>query len=74
MCCCSWPLSVVHWLIHSWRKNYQEDSDSDSSCEPTPRFRDLGQLKHRFTRTYDLRPPKQVCYAEVDDDAGDSVE
>jgi hypothetical protein len=52
--------------MNSSTKKYEEDSDVHD--EPTPRFRDLGQLKHRFTRTYNLRPPKQVSYAEMDDE------
>lgn len=72
MHCCSWPLHVVYWLMNLPTRNYEEDSDS--SDEPTPRFRDLGQLKHRFTRTYHLRPSKPVSYTEVDEDLDDSSE
>jgi hypothetical protein len=35
---------------------------------PVPRFRDLGQMKHRFTRTYELREKKPVCYTEYEEE------
>jgi hypothetical protein len=64
---CSWPLALVAWCISIVSsKRYEDESEEP----PAPRFRDLAPLKQRFTRTYDLRPTKDVCYTESDTDAG----
>ena len=39
---------------------------------PVPRFRDLGAMKQRFTRTYHLRTTKPVSYAESEDEGTDA--
>jgi hypothetical protein len=66
MGCCSWLCSVVFWVTGLYSsKRYEDDSDSSEEI-PVPRFRDLGEPKHRFTRTYYLREKKPVCYTEDD--------
>jgi len=82
MGCCSWPLSVVAWCIGIYSKKYEHDDDDervpDSSYIrakeeiPVPRFRDLGAMKQRFTRTYYLRTTKPVSYAESGDEGTDA--
>jgi hypothetical protein len=47
-------------------KRYEEYSSDSSEDIPVPRFRDLGELKHRAVRKYELRPKKDVCYTETD--------
>jgi hypothetical protein len=49
-----------------YSKPYGEESDSSEDI-PVPRFRDLGEMRHRVKRTYELRPKKAVSYAETDD-------
>jgi hypothetical protein len=62
---------VIQWVLELYSsKRYEEDSDSSEDI-PVPRFRDLGQPKHRFTRTYELREKKPVCYTEEDDEGLD---
>jgi hypothetical protein len=51
-----------------YSKPYVEDSDSSEDI-PVPRFRDLGEMRHRVKRTYELRPKKPVCYTETEVDA-----
>jgi len=53
-------------------KKYEIESDSSEEI-PVPRFRDLGELKNRITRKYELRPTKGVCYTESDDDDASAV-
>lgn len=73
MGCCSWPLSLVAWCLGEYSpKKYDMESYSSEEI-PVPRFRDLGELKNRVTRKYDLRPTKAVCYTESDDDASADV-
>jgi len=70
-CCLCWPFTVIQWVLSVYSsKKFEEDSDSSEEI-PVPRFRDLGQPKHRFTRTYNLRETKPVCYTEVDDEGLD---
>ena len=70
-CCQCWPFAMVRWVLDLYSsKRYEEDSDSSEDI-PVPRFRDLGQPKHRFTRTYHLREKKPVCYKEEDDEGLD---
>ena len=71
MSCCGFLLSFVEWVTGLYTaKRYEADSDSsdDVPVPPVPRFRDLGAMKHRVTRTYELRPTKAVCYRESDED------
>ncbi len=68
MSCCSWPLYLVAWITNIYSSKKYEDESDFSEDEPRPRFRDLGELKHRFTRTYYLREKKPVCYKEVEED------
>ena len=64
MGCCSWPLSIIAWCMGEYSpKTYEEDYGEDI---PVPRFRDLGELKNRVSRKYELRPKKDVCYTEAD--------
>ena len=56
------------------RSKYEEESDSSDDSPvpkfqdiPVPGFRDLGPMKQRFTRTYNLRATKPISYAEDDD-------
>lgn len=74
MGCCSWLCSVVQWTtsLYSSRR-YEDDSDSSEDI-PAPRFRDLGEMRHRFSRTYDLREKKPVCYTEEEEQEGGDVE
>jgi len=68
MSCCSWPLYIVAWVSKVYSSKKYEDESDFSDDEPPPRFRDLGQMKHRFTKVYDLREKKPVCYTEVEED------
>ena len=53
-----------------YTKPYREECHSEEEI-PVPRFRDLGEMRHRVKRTYELRPKKAVCYTETDEvDAG----
>ena len=75
MGCCSWPLGVIAWIMGSYsRTKYEEESDSSEDSPvpkfqdiPVPGFRELGPMKQRFTRTYNLRTTKVLSYAEDDD-------
>jgi len=75
MGCCSWPLGIIAWIMGSYsRAQYEEESDSSDDSPvpkfqdiPVPGFRDLGPMKQRFTRTYNLRTTKVLSYAEDDD-------
>ena len=67
MSCCNFLLSLVEWVKGFYTsKRYEEDSDSSDDL-PAPKFSELGTMKQRFTRTYELRPTKAVCYTEVDE-------
>jgi len=58
-------LSWVTWVYSS--KRYDDDSDTSDDI-PVPRFRDLGEMRYRVTRKYELRETKPVCYTEAADD------
>ena len=65
--CCGWALTLVAWCMGEYSPKKYEDS-SDSEEPPMPRFRNIGVLKNRMNK-YELRPTKNVCYAEVEDGA-----
>lgn len=71
MCCLCWPFTMIRWVLDLYSsKRYEEDSDSSEDI-PVLRFQDLGQPKHRFTRTYNLREKAPVCYTEQDEEGLD---